>query len=76
MHCVEKGGKDVCRFKKNDQRQLIILKAMEYVKNGTYEPLSIRDFCTEAGITTGIFNATLPPRNLCFVIVIPCFWKK
>lgn len=51
---------------KNDQRQLIIMKAMEYVKNGTYEALSIRDFCATAGITTGGFYRNFTSKESLF----------
>lgn len=43
------------KISKEDQRQLILSKALEYMRQGVYEQMPIRDFCASVGITTGIF---------------------
>lgn len=53
-------------FSRDDQRRIIVMKAMETVKNGTYDNLSIRKFCAEAGITTGAFYRCFPSREALF----------
>ena len=54
------------RIQKQEQRQMIVTKALEYVKNGTYKNLSIRDFCAEVGITTGIFYRHFASKEALF----------
>ena len=54
------------RKSKPDQRQMILGRAMEYVKNGTYNNLSIRSFCADIGVTTGIFYRNFPSKEILF----------
>ena len=54
------------RIHKQDQRKIITAKALEYVKKGKYKGLSIRDFCADIGITTGIFYRNFPSKEALF----------
>ena len=54
------------QMNRDSQRQFIAAKAMDDVKNGTFENLSIRQFCAEAGITTGAFYRCFPSKEALF----------
>ena len=54
------------RIPKQDQRRMIMEKALEFVKKGTYKNLSVRDFCADAGITTGVFYRNFLSKETLF----------